>query len=85
MQGQSSKNNRYVNKSQGNSPNNPTLKKKKSCCFTCGKPNHHASLCRRIVRNETEKCYPPKTNLVEGDEIIAAVISQVNLVAHIKE
>lgn len=27
---------------------------------------------------------PPKDNLAEGDEIIAAVISQVNIVAHIK-
>lgn len=31
-----------------------------------------------------KRIIPPKDNLAEGDEIIAAVISQVNIVAHIK-
>ena len=82
VQSQNNKNNRSINKSQGNDPN---FKKKKSCYFTCGKPSHHTVQCRRRVRNDNEKGYPPKANLVEGDEIIAAVVSQVNLVAHVKE
>ncbi|XP_047263808.1 uncharacterized protein LOC124896298 [Capsicum annuum] len=40
---------------------------------------------RHKIRNDKEMRNPPKANLSEGDEIIVAVISQVNMVAHIKE
>ncbi|XP_019241307.1 PREDICTED: uncharacterized protein LOC109221296 [Nicotiana attenuata] len=46
---------------------------------------HHASLCKYRARNDEEKTNNPKANLAEGGDIIAAVISQVNTVAHAKE
>ena len=83
VQGNSS-NKRYDNKSYDNNPKpNPNIKKKKGFCFVCGKPGHHAAQCRKRARNE--KPPKPKANLVEGDDIIAAVISQVNMVASVQE
>ena len=84
------KNKRYANKPNHSNnsdykpkANNTTSFKKKGSCFVCGKPGHHAPQCRKRVRNEN----PPKpnANLVEGDDIIAAVISQAYLVANVKE
>ena len=56
--------------------------KKKGNCFVCGKPGHHAPQCCNRKRNNN----PPKTmvNMVEGEEIIAAVVSQVNMVTNEK-
>ena len=50
-------------------------------CYVCGKPGHHAAQCRHRVRNDDPP--KPKANLVEGDDVIAAVISQVNMVTSI--
>ncbi|XP_016450228.1 uncharacterized protein LOC107775070 [Nicotiana tabacum] len=84
---QNSNNNRkrYENKSQGCKPKNPNLKRKKGSCFVCGKPSHHASRCKYRERNDKEKTNTHTANLAEGCDIIAAVISQVNIVAHAKE
>ena len=48
----------------------------------CGKPDYHAPQCRNRKRNNN----PPKTmvNMVEGEDIIAAVVSQVNMVTNEK-
>ncbi|KAG5226822.1 gag-pol polyprotein [Salix suchowensis] len=56
--------------------------KKKGNCFVCGKPGHHATQCRNRKRNNN----PPKTmvNMVEREDIIAAVVSQVNMVTNEK-
>lgn len=76
---------RYENKSHDYKPKatNPSFKKKKGSCFVCGKPGHHAPQCRKRVRNDNPP--KPKTNLVQGDDIIAAVISQVNMVTNTKD
>ena len=50
-------------------------------CYVCGKPGHYAAQCRK---RKDGNYNPPKANLVEGD-VIAAVISQVNMVAEKKE
>jgi len=63
-------------KSNGNNTNmfkpKPNNFKKKENCFECGKPDHHASQYRNKKRNNN----PPKTkvNLVEGEDIIVAVV-----------
>ena len=64
---------------------NPNFKKKKGNCYVCGKPGHHAPQCRKRMRNDNPP--KPQANLVgdENDDIIVAVISQVNLVANVKD
>jgi len=60
------------------------LSRKKGACFVCGKPRHFAPKCRyKVVRNDNP--YKPRANLVEGDGIIAAVISQVNVVTNVNK
>ena len=78
--------NRYAGgKSNHNSlkPNNP-FTKKKGICYVCGKPGHHAAQCRFRKRNDNPP--KPKANLVDGDghgdDIIVAVVSQVNMVTN---
>jgi len=61
-------------------PNIPNFKKKGSC-FVCGKLGHHAPQCRNRMRNNNPP--KPKANLVEGDDIIIAVTSQIYLVANV--
>ena len=53
---------------------NPYAFKKRGTCFVCGKPGHHAPQCRKRVKTGNSG-NPPKANLVEGDDIIAVVIS----------
>ena len=78
---------RYKHKSQNsdNKPkiSNPQALKKKGTCYVCGKPDHHAPQCRKRVKNGNSG-NPPKANLVEGDDIIAAVVSQGNMVTNFK-
>ena len=78
---------RYKHKSQnsGNKPkiSNPHAFKKRGTCFVCGKPGHHAPQCRKRVKTGNTG-NPPKANLVEGDDIIAAVISQAIMVTNSK-
>ena len=52
--------------------------KKKGICYVCGKPGHYAARCRFKKRNDNPP--KPRDNLVDGDDIIAAVVSQVNMV-----
>ncbi|XP_068483448.1 uncharacterized protein [Phaseolus vulgaris] len=59
---------------------NPTFKKKGNC-FVCGKLGHHAPQCRHRAKNG----YPPKANLVEGENTIVVIISQVNLVTNVSK
>ena len=59
---------------------NSTLKKKGNY-FVCGKPGHYSAQCR--FRKTGEAPSKPQASLVESD-IIAAVISEVNMVAHNK-
>ncbi|XP_027183973.1 uncharacterized protein LOC113782276 [Coffea eugenioides] len=80
-----SNNKRYSNKSQNYKPNNPNFKKKKCICYVCEKSENHAAQCRYKKKGDKANGYPPKVNLGEGDDIIAAVISQVNIAAHVKE
>ncbi|XP_071933566.1 uncharacterized protein [Coffea arabica] len=86
-----SNNKRYANKSQNYKPknfnfkpNNPNFKKKRGNCFYCGKPGHYAVQCR-LNKGDRANGNPPKVHLTEGDDIIAAVISQVNIAANVKE
>ena len=48
----------------------------------CSKSSHHAPQCQNRKRNNN----PPKTmvNMVEGEDIIVAVVSQVNMVTNEK-
>ena len=78
---------RFKHKSQ-NSGNkhkisNPHAFKKRGTCFVYGKPGHHAPQFRKRVKTGNSG-NPPKANLVEGDDIIAAVISQANMVTNSK-
>ena len=62
---------------------NPSFKKK-GACFICEKPGHFVPWCRyKVVRNDNPP--KPKANLVEGDDIIDAVISQVNVVTNVNK
>jgi len=45
------------------------------------KIGHHAPQCRHKVRNDN----PLKTNIVEGQNIIVAAISQINLVTNVNK
>ena len=56
--------------------------KEKRNCFVCDKSGHHAPQHRNRKRNNN----PPKTmvNMVEGEDIVAAVVSQVNMVTNEK-
>ena len=78
---------RYKHKSQnsGNKPkiSNPHAFKKRGTWFVCGKPGHHAPQCGKRVKTGNSG-NPPKANLVEGDDIIAAVISQAIMVTNSK-
>ena len=61
---------------------NPSFKKKG--LFFCGKSGHFAPQCRyRVVRNDNP--LKPRANLVEGDDIIVAVIFQVNVVTNVNK
>jgi len=42
---------------------------------------HHAPQCKHRAKND----YPPKANLVEGEDTIVTVISQVNLVTNVRK
>jgi len=57
------------------------LSRKKDNCFVCGKPGHHAPQCRHRAKNN----YPLKPNLVEGEDTMVAVVSQVNLVTNVSK
>ncbi|GMI67409.1 hypothetical protein HRI_000410200 [Hibiscus trionum] len=64
--------------------NSPTFKKKGNCCYVCRKPMHYAHQCRhRMGRHEN--LAQSNVNLVEANEIIAAVVSQVNIVTNMIE
>ena len=62
---------------------NPQTLKKKGTCFVYGKPCHHAPQCRKRVKT-LNNGNPPKANLVEGDDIIAVVVSQAIMVTDSK-
>ena len=57
--------------------------KKKGTCYVCDKSGHHAHQCIKRVKIENNG-NPPKANLVEGDDIIANVVSQANMVTNSK-
>uniref|UniRef100_A0A2N9HZD6 Integrase catalytic domain-containing protein n=1 Tax=Fagus sylvatica TaxID=28930 RepID=A0A2N9HZD6_FAGSY len=57
-------------------------KKKKGPCFVCGKIGHNAAQCR--LRKGHPYHPKPHANLIES-EVIAAVVSEVNLVNNISE
>ena len=62
---------------------NPSTFKKKETCYVCGKLGHHVPQCRKRVKLGN-KGNPPKANLVEGDDIIATIVSQANMVTNSK-
>ncbi|KAM7505035.1 hypothetical protein LguiB_003939 [Lonicera macranthoides] len=55
--------------------------KRKTKCYFCGKEGHKAFQCKN--RKDNKNNHPPKANIVEGD-VIAAVITEVNMVAEKK-
>jgi len=57
---------------------NPTFMKK-GTYFLCGSPSHHAFQSRHSVKNYI----PPKKNIVEGEDTIVVVVSQVDLVTNL--
>ena len=59
---------------------NPTFKKKGNC-FVCGNPSYHAPQCRCRARNDN----PPRANIVQGEDTIVAVVSQVNLITNVSK
>ena len=63
-------------------PKPKNFKKKKRNCFVCGQPGHHAPKCKKGVKDNNSP--KPNANLVEGDEIIVAVLSQINLITDVK-
>jgi hypothetical protein len=60
----------------------PNNFKKKRIYFVCGKPGHIAPQCRKRVRNNNP--LKIKVNMVEGEDIIIAVVSQVRMVTNEK-
>ena len=62
---------------------NPQTLKKKSTYYVCGKPGHHAPQCRKKLKTGNSG-NPSKANLVERDDIIVVVVSQVNMVTSSK-
>ncbi|CAH9119628.1 unnamed protein product [Cuscuta europaea] len=73
------------NKSNYNKPKHTTNLKKKGDCYVCGKPGHHAIECRKRAFVKTKNPPKPSANLVESDDIITAVVSQICLVADVNE
>ena len=70
------------NKSNFSRPNRPKPTfKKKGNCFVCRRPGHHAHQCRHKVKNDN----PPKANIVEGEDTIDVIVSQVNLVRNVSK
>ena len=73
---------RYNHKAQNsdNKPkiSNPYTLKKKGTCYVCGKLGHQAPLCKKRVQIGNNG-NSSKANLVEGDDIIADVVSQANM------
>ena len=59
---------------------NPTINEKRNC-FNYGKSGHHAPQCRHRAKND----YPPKINLVEWENTIVSVVSQVNLLTYVSK
>ncbi|VFQ77216.1 unnamed protein product [Cuscuta campestris] len=57
-------------------------KKNNSACFVCGKIGHKASCCfKRFDNNKDGNVHHnPQVNVVEHDDIITAVVSEVNMV-----
>ncbi|OIT20631.1 hypothetical protein A4A49_61260, partial [Nicotiana attenuata] len=64
--------------------NNQTFKEKGNC-FVCGTPGHYVAQCRKMVQNDNPT--KAKVNFTEAkvDDIIVAVVSQVNLVTNVKD
>ena len=82
---------KYKHNNPCSAPFNPShmlmlliLLSRKKACFVCGKPGHFVPQCRyKVVRNDNPP--KPRANLVEGDDIIVAVISQVNVVTNVNK
>jgi len=71
---------KYNNKFSRPNGTNLTFNKKGNC-FVCENPGHHAPQCRHRAKND----YPPKENLVEWEDTIVVVVSQVNLVTNVSK
>ena len=78
---------RYKHKAQNydNKPkiSNPHTLKNKGICYVCGKPGHHAPQCRKRVKTGNSG-NPLKANLVEGNDIIASIVLEANMVTNSK-
>lgn len=63
-----------------NKGKNP-IAKKKGNYYVCAKIEHYVYQCRNKAQRKGDNKNPLKANLTEGDEIIAVVVSEVNMVA----
>ena len=64
-------------------------KRKKGNCFICGKVGHYAATCRargnfNNNKNNNKGFTSNKTNVVQTEEIIAAVVCEAHLVTKVK-
>ena len=68
---------------------NPQIQKKKGNCFICGKVGHYAATCRvrgnfNNNKNNNKDSTSNKANVVQTEEIIAAVVCEAQLVTKVK-
>ncbi|CAH9088579.1 unnamed protein product, partial [Cuscuta europaea] len=78
-------NNEDNNKPNYNKPKSNTSFKKEKHCYVCGKPGHFAAQCRKRATMRNNKPPRPSANLVQDDDVIAAVVSQTCLVSDVNE
>ena len=55
--------------------------RRRELVFVYRRLDHHAPQCRHIIKNEN----PPKVNIVEGEDIIVAIVSLVNMVTNVSK
>ena len=62
----------------------PNHFKKKGKCFVCDKPSHHVLQCQNRNRKRNNNRPKTKVTKVKREDIIVAIVSQVNMVTNEK-